>query len=287
MIAEINKHHPAATPPEPPADPVKPRQSGPMDYLSASRLKCWQECRLKFLFRYVERIPVPTVPNLFAGSVVHAVLQAWNLGRWRGGDTSPAAMRQAFDRDWVNRSVTDKPKWEDTAEEAAVMAEAWATVTHWLDNPTVPLDIPPEGVEVSITADLSEHCLPPLFGVLDLVLPGGRVIDFKTAGRKPDRAMALHQHQTQLACYALLYRDATGEMESSLELHHLIKTKVPATLVAASGPAGEAQLAKLHVAMRGFVDGIGRKDWTASPGQHCAWCDYRTECTNWKGTPKP
>jgi putative RecB family exonuclease len=284
MIARINNHHPAVSPPpSPPDEPVKAKPAGPMDYLSASRLKCWQECRLKFLFRYVERIPVPTVPNLFAGSVVHAVLQAWNLARWRGGDTSPAAMRLAFDRDWVNRSADDKPVWEDTTEEAAVMAEAWTTVTHWLENPTVPLDVRPEGVEVSITTDLSDQGFPPLFGVIDLVLPRGRVIDFKTAGRKPEPAMALHQHQTQLACYALLYRDATGAMESSLELHHLIKTKTPATMIAASGPAGEAQMAKLHVAMRGYVDGIGRKDWTASPGQHCAWCDYRAECGKWKG----
>lgn len=35
------------------------------------------------------------------------------------------------------------------------MAEAWTTVTHWLEIPTVPLDGRPEGVEVAITTDLA------------------------------------------------------------------------------------------------------------------------------------
>jgi putative RecB family exonuclease len=58
-----------------PSDP----QSAPLQYLSASRLKCFQECRLKFYFRYVERIPTVTNPALFIGSLVHKVLQQWNL----------------------------------------------------------------------------------------------------------------------------------------------------------------------------------------------------------------
>ena len=46
-------------------------QSGPLDYLSASRLKTWQDCRLKFYFKYVERLPIATSPALFVGQIVH------------------------------------------------------------------------------------------------------------------------------------------------------------------------------------------------------------------------
>ena len=49
--------------------------------ISASRLGCWQQCRLKFYFRYVLRLSKRPTPSLHVGSVVHAVLQAWNLGR--------------------------------------------------------------------------------------------------------------------------------------------------------------------------------------------------------------
>ena len=51
--------------------------------VSASRLNCWLQCRLKFFFRYVEQITKPQTPALHVGSVVHLVLQAWNMARWR------------------------------------------------------------------------------------------------------------------------------------------------------------------------------------------------------------
>ena len=41
------------------------RESGPLDYLSASRLKTWQTCRLQFRFKYVDRLPTATNPALF------------------------------------------------------------------------------------------------------------------------------------------------------------------------------------------------------------------------------
>jgi hypothetical protein len=44
---------------------------GPMAYLSATRLKTWQECRLKWYFRYVEEIPTVVNPALFIGQLTH------------------------------------------------------------------------------------------------------------------------------------------------------------------------------------------------------------------------
>ena len=51
--------------------------------VSASRLNCWLQCRLKFYFRYVLKISKPKTAALHFGSVVHLVLQHWNMTRWR------------------------------------------------------------------------------------------------------------------------------------------------------------------------------------------------------------
>ncbi len=67
-----------------PATPAKPN---PIETLqktvSASRLTCWLQCRLKFFFRYVQQISKPKTPALHVGSFVHLVLQAWNMSRWK------------------------------------------------------------------------------------------------------------------------------------------------------------------------------------------------------------
>lgn len=68
----------------------------PLTYISASRLKTWSECRLKWYFRYVEKIPTQVTPPLFIGQVTHAVLQQWNLRRWRGLRSDETALHPVF-----------------------------------------------------------------------------------------------------------------------------------------------------------------------------------------------
>ena len=56
-----------------------------LEHLSASRLKCWQQCRRRFALRYVHRIAKPVSPALFLGRFLHRMVQLWNLQRWKDG----------------------------------------------------------------------------------------------------------------------------------------------------------------------------------------------------------
>ena len=94
----------------------------------------------------------------------------------------------------------------------------------------------PEAVEVPMETDLSKYGLPTLIGVLDLVRAGGRIVDFKSTGKTPDPEDAAHQNETQMSCYSVLYREATGHRESGRELHHLVKTKTPKLVITELGP---------------------------------------------------
>ena len=97
-------------------------------------------------------------------------------------------------------------------------------------------------MEVYVETDLAQHGLNTLVGVLDLVRAGGQIVDFKNSGKTPDPEQVLHQHEIQLTCYGLLYRDATGRTESGFELHHLVRTKTPKFVLSAMGPVtGEQQ----------------------------------------------
>ena len=64
--------------------------------VSASRLGLWLSCRLKFYFKYIAQIQRAATPALHAGKTVHAVLQAWNLARWRNQPRSQADLSDLF-----------------------------------------------------------------------------------------------------------------------------------------------------------------------------------------------
>jgi len=281
-----------------PAEPGRSADSGPIERspaksddspapLSASRLKCFQTCRLQYYFRYVERIPKPTAPALLVGQVVHAVLQTWNLTRWRGEDASVERMRLAFEAHWVDRTERGPISWKDPDDEPGQRARAWKLVEHYLAHSPVPLEERPEAVEVVVERDLPARGLPPLKGVIDLVRDGGRIVDFKTTARTPDDTQARHLNEVQLGCYALLYREATGREESGFELHHLVKTRKPGLVVTGMEPMRRGQIDRLLRVMESHVAGVAAGDFVPSPGLHCGFCDYFAECRRWSGERAP
>jgi putative RecB family exonuclease len=240
---------------------------------SASRLGTWQKCRLLFYFRYVLKIKKPPTPALHAGSVVHLVLQAWNKARWRKEPFLEP--RSLFDLYWEKLQL-------DSMEESQ-KESAWAALEHYWRETPIHSDEKPVGVEVRVEEDLSQLGLPTLIGVIDLVRSGGIIVDFKVTGKTPDNDQLQHLHGTQLACYSVLYRDATGTNENGLELHHLVRTKVPKVVITKMPPQDATQRDRLFRVMESYVTGLERRDFIPSPGFQCAGCEYFAECRAWDG----
>jgi putative RecB family exonuclease len=247
--------------------------------VSASRLNCWHQCRLKFHFRYVRQIKRPPTPALHSGSVAHAVLQAWNQWRWRGEPFQIERLKTLFEDDWETRQQDHVIDWE--GEEAKQRDTTWACLEAYFLETPVKNDERPEGVEVRVEADLSHYGLPVLVGIIDLVRAGGRIVDFKTAGKTPDPEQLPHQHSTQLAAYGVLYREATGKRESGFELHHLIRTKTPKVIITSLEPMTAGQETRLFKLIDSYVTGLGREDFVPSQGLQCAGCDFFNECRRW------
>jgi putative RecB family exonuclease len=250
--------------------------------LSASRLNCFHTCRLKFYFRYVLKLVKPTSPALFVGKAVHAVLQAWNLARWRGENRAPESFREVLDDAWANPESTDSVAWK--GEEETLKESAWALLEAYFRETHIPADEKPQGVEVCVEADLAPQGLPKLLGIIDRVRPGGKVVDFKTSGQTPNPERAVHQHELQLTCYGILYREATGEPAKSFELHHLVKLKTPKIVIVAMDAIRPAQEARLYRAIESYLEGLEREDFVPSPGMACLACEYFNECRAWSGT---
>ena len=244
--------------------------------VSASRLNCWLQCRLKFFFRYVMKITKPKTGALHYGSVVHLVLQQWNMGRWRKQPFDITKLKQVFDAGWLDQGQIN---WD--GEEPDQKTSAWNVLEKYFIDTPIKANEMPEAVEVPVEADLSKHGLPVLIGVLDLVRSGGRIVDFKTTGKTPDSESALHQNGLQLDCYSVLYREATGKRESGRELHHLVKTKVPKLIVTPTEPMLEYQRNRLFRLMEDYVEGLDRVNFVPAVGMQCVGCEFQSDCKKW------
>jgi putative RecB family exonuclease len=256
-------------------------QDNPIETLqktvSASRLNTWLSCRLKFFFRYIQQITKAPTPSLHVGSTVHLVLQAWSKARWRKQPFEIEKFKKLFDEGWKDQA--GNINWDD--EETVHKNTAWSLLELYFAEAPIKANEMPEAVEVPVEADLSKYGLPTLIGVLDLVRAGGRIVDFKTTGKTPDQEDAIHLNETQLSCYSVLYREATGHRESGRELHHLVKTKTPKLIITELGPMEEIQKARLFRMIESYVEGLAREDFVPSPGLQCIGCEFFNECRKW------
>ena len=276
MIGAID---PAPAPPVAPPVPIPAARSGRtkeelLATISASRLGTWLGCRLKFYFRYVAGIYKPATPARHIGSVVHQVLQQWNLARWRRAPLAGEIITAVFGRAWASANLGEEIAWnraEDENEDTA-KATALGLIELYLRETPIPTGERPEAVEVMVEKDLAAQGLPKLVGVLDLVRAGGRIVDFKTTGKTPNAELTLHTNDIQLTAYSLLYREATDRRETALELHHLVKTKTPKLVVTEAPPATEVQIARFFRSIESYVP---------APGFACAGCEFFNECRRW------
>ena len=248
--------------------------------VSASRLSTWQRCRLQFYFRYVAGIQKAPTPALHIGTVIHTVLQQWNLARWHKRQLNIEKLRDIFSQAWAIWQEGEQIEWDGKEEKSR--SAAWNVLQHYLRNTPITADEKPEAVEVGVEADLSAHGLPTLVGVIDLVRSGGRIVDFKTSARTPDAKMLAHTTETQTSTYGVLYREATGGKENGIELHHLIKTKKPKFVMNEFGPVTEPQITRLFHVIEAYVNGLERDDFVPSPGLQCGSCEFFHECRAWR-----
>jgi CRISPR/Cas system-associated exonuclease Cas4 (RecB family) len=246
--------------------------------ISASRLSLWLGCKLKFYFRYILKTKKPPTPSMHCGSTVHAVLQAWNMSRWRREPFVTERFKGVFDEQWKSLQADTKINWDGEDSERS---SSWRALEHYFTETPIKTDEKPEAVEVAVSADLSARGLPTLVGIIDLVRSGGRIVDFKLVGKTPDPEMATHMHGTQLAAYSVLYRDATGRPEGGLELHHLVRTKAPKVIITSMPPATEQQVTRLFRSMESYQEGVARQDFVPSPGFACMGCEFINECKRW------
>lgn len=246
--------------------------------VSASRLTLYLQCRLKFHFRYVLRLKKPKSPALQVGNAVHSTLSRWNKARWRSQPLSLKQVHQTYEEAWADHLLAEPVHW-DGDEEAEKMT-GWRLVETYLRESNLDPATKPDAVEVPVDAELVNHGLPRLIGILDLV-QDGRIIDYKTSSTTPNPEKVAHNIEIQSSTYAELYRHATGKREAGIEVHHLVKLKNPKLVITPLPPMSPQQQTRLFHLMEAYVEGLSRRDFIPSPGMQCTGCEFFNECRAW------
>lgn len=175
-----------------------------LETVSGSRLNRFHSCRLKIYFRYVLELAKPTSATQFLGRAVHGALQRWSIARWRGHPLDGENLKSSFVLDWASAQATELVEWESPLQEHKQQAKACGLVEMYLRETPIAPNEKPEAVEARVEAD---HLgLPQLVGVIDLVRPGGRIVDFKTTAATPHYEQAMHRNETQPTAYGTLHR---------------------------------------------------------------------------------
>ena len=257
-------------------------RADPLEYISVSRLKGFLICRLRFYFEKVLALPKPVSAALHFGRAVHAALQAYNKNRWRGGDTTEAALVAAFVEAFATPEAGQPVEWSEPEEPQELRTKGEAMIRAFLSANVHPLGEKPMGVEVAVEAHHPDLALP-LFGVLDLVSANRRVVDYKTCASTPNPAIESWIHEVQTTAYAHLVEETTEQPSTGTELIFLVKTKAPKIIVHPVDPPTQVQRDRFAALVEVYATGVANEAYYPSPGQHCGWCSYRQECSAWNG----
>ncbi|GHH71146.1 recombinase RecB [Streptosporangium violaceochromogenes] len=265
---------------------MSPTQPAVIGALSPSRAGDFMTCPLLYRFRVVDRLPEPPSPAAVRGTVVHAVLE--RLYDLPAPARTAAAALALLEPQW-HRLLAEEPGYgdmfADERERAVWLGGARSMLERYftLEDPTL---LEPAERELYVEAVLDNGLM--LRGYIDRVdvAPTGevRVVDYKT-GSAPGAAFEARA-LFQMKFYALALWRLRGSVPRLLQLMYLggegeVLRYTP----------DEADLRATERKVRALWSAIERAletgEWHPRPSRLCGWCNHRSLCPEFGGTPPP
>jgi putative RecB family exonuclease len=254
--------------------------------LSPSRASDFMACPLLYRFRVIDHLPETPSIDALRGSVVHRVLEAlFDL--------------PAVDRTHERANVLLAPVWQEFVEREPELAQMFGDETTdlaaWLEQCRDllgryfaledPQRLEPAEREVHVATRLESGLL--LHGYIDRVDVSAagdvRIVDYKT-GRSPTEFFEL-KALFQMKFYALVVWRTRGVIPRMLQLIYLGNGEV------LRYEPEERDLLATERKVQALWDAIQRAhatgDWRPNRSILCEWCDHRSICPAWGGTPPP
>ena len=233
--------------------------------LSYTKLDLYEFCPHAYRLRYLERLPIPFSPALLVGSSVHTALRGL-FERLRDGLSATwDDLLDVYARYWDEAPnidpVRDRPTWE---RGLGLLRGYWDANVENLGRPILL-----EARFFFRLPNATRHTVEGYVDRVDALGSGVEIIDYKS-GRSPETLGAsLH---TQLQTYALAAEHAFGHRVERLTAYFLSdnrKHSIQSAHIDAEFVTARYQYAG---------DAIANNQFEATPGSHCATCDYANRC---------
>ena len=266
--------------------------------LSYSSYRTYLECPLRWKFLYIDRLPETPRGYFSFGRVIHSVLEELlhplvvpgakkagetdsqrTLDEWqprrRGPDEEPwmskEEMLALYERSWLGEGYTSPE------EEARYRALGRDLLRRYYDRLTTERPHP-IAVEEHLEARWDGI---PIHGYIDRIDrgPSGglEILDYKTS-RELSAGDA--QDSDQLSIYQVLVESNYTEPVEGLTLYHL-RSLTPLRVP----PRNRSSLTGLYDRLGSVSDGIRAEVYDPTPGRHCARCDFRSICPEFRTVP--
>ncbi len=234
---------------------------------SASKIKTYQECPLKFKFQSILHIPTPQKPYFRVGTDVHAVLEEMAKLRIRGEKIDMGLAKEMLDRSWESCDFTSETQENQEYNKMEKMLEFWFEFEKDNTNETVEVE---EWFELDIDG---AH----FGGLIDRIdrTPDGEyiVIDYKT-GKTTTSKKKLNE-DVQMALYCLAVKEKYDKLPIKAGHMYVHPDNAELRLVDVS----EENVAKVLDRVREIVSRILAEDFEVTGNPNCRFCDYKGICS--------
>ena len=233
--------------------------------LSFTKLSLFDFCPTAYRYRYVERVPVPFVPRIVVGAIVHAVLhRLFERLQAREPVDKPVLDRLYADY-WIDAPRLDRARFPDMWRDGKALLDGYWLANHAnLGHPVL--------LESRFRFRPDPDSGYSIEGVIDRVdetRSGAAIIDYKS-GRRPERLP--DRLRAQLHTYALAVEQVHRRRVERLDAYFLADN---AAISVEPDPEYADELLDRYART---ADQVAGSNFTATPGPHCGWCDFRDRC---------
>jgi putative RecB family exonuclease len=234
--------------------------------LSPSQVRTFLACSAKWWFKYALGLPEPKTSSLALGLAVHKTLEVnFREKLHTREDLETGGMIMVFREFWREQEIETEFREDEDPHVLRKIGEE--LVAKYMDEAATSID--PAAVELDVSGEIAGV---EVRGRIDLMDTQGRIVDVKTAARRPSGISP--DYAFQLATYRQITPGASGEAR----LDTLVKTKT-VQLVQDSYTVSEADLRATEVLYPLVQSGISSGLYF--PNRQSIVCSRR-HCAFWK-----
>jgi len=257
------------------------------DYISHSAISTYQQCPLRYRFKYVDALPETFVSsNLIFGGAIHSALE-FHFTELLCGNAPPShdLLLDVFQEAWQGRATEHQDiRFGKNEDHNSLSALADRILTAFRENPASASDETVIGIEEELRGELIPG-VPDLLARIDLLTTTSDALvitDFKTARSRWSQNQA-ENSSSQLLLYSELARRLLPGWNVKLRFLVLTKTKTP-TVEAFDVDVSTHRTRRIVKAVEHTWRAIQAGHFYPAPSpMNCPTCPFRSECNAWTG----